>query len=81
MAKAKLSPAATKKQDQPPEVSSPDVERLAKDVAAVLQNPACPELLFNGITNSLSEIETMADTLTPTFLSGLFLSPVKGGAA
>ena len=78
LAKAKLSSAATKKQEQLTDIGKPDVERLAVDLAAVLQNPACPKTLFDDITDSLCEIQNEVHTLTPPFLTGLFGSPRKG---
>jgi hypothetical protein len=72
MAKPKVSHLQeTKKSDQP---TKAQVEDLAVTVAAILKNPACPEKLYNAITDALSEIETSADTLSVDFLFGLFLS-------
>src|SRR5688572_15761926 len=39
-------------------------EDLAVTLASVLKNPACPEKLYNAITEALSEIETHTDTLS-----------------
>jgi hypothetical protein len=85
MAHAKISQA--KKSDQQQEdkrtIDRTEAEDLAVTVASVLKNPACPERLYNAITEALSEIETHTDTLSVDFLRGLFLSKprqAEGGA-
>ena len=83
MAARKLPASKAPKQEKSDQPTKAQVEDLAVTVAAILSNPACPEKLYNAITDALSEIETSADTLGVDFLFGLFLSKprqAEGGA-
>ena len=71
---AKPKSTTPSKSDQP---TREQAEDLAVKLAAVLNNPACPEKLFNAIGDALSELQSGVDSMSADFLCGLFMAPQK----